>query len=119
MQPVQKINKKMEAVVEYLINENPVANPAQIANHFGLHYNTVFNWFHSPVFIAFYDQRLKDEWAASGRKAQRIMNQLMESGDYRATEYILKCNGIAPIEKVEQDLTISYRIDYGEDDSTE
>lgn len=118
MQPVQKINKKMMAVIDYLINENPVANPAEIAKHFGLHYNTVYNWFQSPVFIKFYDDRLKEEWAASGRKAQRIMNQLMESGDYRATEYILKCNGIAPIEKVEQDVNINYRIDYGEDNTT-
>lgn len=119
MRPVEKINKKMMAAVEYLINENPVANPAEIAKHFGLHYNTVWNWFQSPVFINYYDDRLKEEWAASGRKAQRVMNQLMESGDYRATEYILKCNGIAPIEKVEQDVNISYKVDYGEDDTAE
>lgn len=118
MQPVQKINKKMMAVVEYLINENPLAKTAEIAKHFGLHYNTVYNWFESPVFINFYNERLKQEWEASGRRAQRMMNQLMEAGDYRATEYILKCNGIAPVEKVEQDLTINYRIDYGEDSQT-
>lgn len=117
MQPVQSINKKMKAAVEYLINENPLAKTAEIAKHFGLHFNTVYNWFQSPVFIKYYDDRLKEEWAASGRKAQRMMNQLMESGDYKATEYILKCNGIAPVEKIEQDINLNYTIDYGEDES--
>lgn len=117
MQQPKKLNQRMKAAVEYIINENPMARPADIAKHFGLHLNTVCNWFYSDVFISYYDQRLKEEWSASGRKAQRMMNQLMESGDYKATEYILKCNGIAPEEKIEQNINISYTIDYGEDES--
>lgn len=102
--PVKKLTHKMIIALDMYV-ANPSLSQADIARALGKHVNTICNWFSSDVFKEEVDKRFKKKWEEAAKEAQSKMYDLMKNGkedvSFRATQYILDCNGYKPKEQVE------------------
>lgn len=95
------LSRKQKAVAEY-IAQYPFESKKEVAEKFGVHYNTVYNWIKlNAEFQEYMEECANQAFKQSAIGARKMMEALMERGNYRATEFILRANGINPVERVE------------------
>lgn len=97
--------------------EHPDWSARKIAEEIGVHYITVYNWWHSDLYCNERDKQLKNTWKNSVKKAQQTMIELAEKGNYKAAEYILNSAGYTPKQFIDLTTTINdvtITIDEGE-----
>ena len=73
-----------------------------------------------PEFQAFLAELLEDRWKDAGIKARKKMMELaFEKDDYKAIEFLLRTNGLNPVQKVESEVKELVITITGEEDETE
>ena len=104
MKKIDKLTPTMLRAIDMYCT-NPGLSIPDIAKQLGKHYNTVWNWFDSPVFKEEIDSRFKSMWKEAAKEAQNKMYDLMRNAkddvSFRATQYILDCNGFKPKDQIE------------------
>lgn len=102
--PVKKLTHSMVVALNMYVAD-PSLSQTDIARALNKHVNTISNWFHSDVFKQEIEIRFKRKWEEAAKEAQSKMYDLMKNGkedvSFRATQYILDCNGYKPKEQVE------------------
>ena len=99
--------------------EAMMANPMQpdtlLAEQLNINRNTVREWKNKPEFQEELKRRLRKKWEDSERMAMETMQTLAQSGDFKASKYILDSLGYAATVKVEADVSTDININIGED----
>lgn len=99
--------------------EAMMANPMQpdtlLAEQLSINRNTVREWKNKPEFQEELRRRLREKWEDSERMAMETMQTLAQSGDFKASKYILDSLGYAAAVKVEADISTDININIGED----
>jgi len=99
MKSVQKLTPSIRKAIQIKI-ENPFISNIELAGKIGKHHNSVNAWFRSPVVLEEYNKQVEALWKDSAEAARVKMVELASKGDYKANEFILKCNGYNPAQEV-------------------
>lgn len=91
------------ALIDALL-ANPMIPNYEVAKIIGINRNTVREWKNNPEFIEEYKRRLREKWEDSELMAMETMRNLAQSGDFKASKYILDSLGYAPTQKIEAEL---------------
>ena len=125
MEQIKKLTKAMKSCIELEIS-NPGLTMNEIAERMGKHINTIYNWKHSQIYLDELDKRLLEVWADSRKMAQENMFKLANCNNpnvcFQANKYILDSAGYGAEQKISVNADVdlyNYKVDYGEDDSTE
>jgi len=119
MNPLKKLSNKMRACIEFEI-QNPSWTMGQLADTVGVTKQSVWNWMHDPLYTAEREKRLKEEWKAAAKIAQRKMIELLNSESQgialQAAKYVLDSTGYKPTDYVSIDADVfNYEVDYGDE----
>lgn len=106
------LTPKQRAAAEYYAL-HPKITQEEISKLVGVCEWTITYWKKNPLWIAYVDELLREQWKDAARVAQRQMQNMMENGDYRATEYILNSAGYGATKNVNvtTDTTITLNIE--------
>lgn len=84
---------------------NPTMSNEKLAEIVGVNRNTIGDWKrNNEEFKAEYKARLREIWEDSEGMAVQTMRNLAESGDFKASKYILDSLGYAPVQRIEADV---------------
>lgn len=80
---------------------NPYTSYKKLGEMFHMSANCVEKMMKDEECLAYMDEIAMKEWKNYKKKAMRTMEALAERGNYKATEFILRANGVNPEQKVE------------------
>lgn len=95
---------KLQALIALTMADNPYETQTKIAEMVGTTKEYVSEVKHKPEFQDYLQELLDERWSDLGRKARKQMEQLVDNGDYRAVEFVLKTTGLNPTTKIEADV---------------
>lgn len=84
-----------------------------ICEEIGLNPKTLWEWRNSPEHVMFQDElkKINDErWLATVDAAREAAKKLVENGNQKMVEFVLKNEGYNPTQKVEADLHTDIQI---------
>ena len=88
-----------------------------IAQRVGVDRKTIWRWLNEPQFASFQDEfkRINDErWKTLVDAARKSAFKLVEGGNQKMVEFVLKNEGYNPTQKVEADISTDICITIGE-----
>ena len=115
MKQLQKLSKQHIELIRWLV-ANPHATQAQAEKEFGWCHSQMSQIYNSQIFKDEYDRQLKEKWKGLSGKAVSVMNRLLDEGDYKAAEFVLKSNGYQQPEKIELELENTIKINISDED---
>lgn len=108
-------DKQMKAIEQLVYS--PYKTLQMVADEVGVHRDTLYRWrSDNPEFQAAMDKALKERWKAAESIAMNTMISLCESGDFKASKYVLDSLGYEGTKKVDANVSadVSIEIDIEE-----
>lgn len=101
-----------------LLAKDPTLTGKALAEAIEVTPQALCNWKKKDEWNAYYEDCLKAEWKSYGQKAQKLMWDKANDGDYRAIEYICSSAGLKGTDKIEVDSEgLQIKVTIEDDDS--
>lgn len=104
---MKTLNKKQRLAIELLTSGKGMSYK-EIAETVGVNRKTLYDWRHEPQYTLFQSEleRINNErWEATVDAARKAALKLVEEGNQKMVEFVLKNEGYNPTQKVEADIS--------------
>lgn len=112
----KKLTQKQKRALELLTSGEGMSYK-DICAEVGIDVKTLWNWRNSSDFSHFQAelQRINDErWLATVDAARKAAHRLVENGNQKMVEFVLKNEGYNPTQKIEADVSTDIQINIEE-----